>query len=92
MIEFVVSSMSNAWRIAFLAILLFGQNALGYSTFDPDTTWHEGFGTRHALDLQEKVKTQDNLGSMVWCKQICSFVRISPKINDIACHLDITNR
>ena len=49
--------MANAWRIAFLAIILFDQNALGYSTFDPDTTWHEGFGPRHALDLQEEVNT-----------------------------------
>ena len=48
--------MANTGWIAFLAMLLINQKALGYSTFDPDTTWHEGFGPRHALDLQEKEK------------------------------------
>ena len=82
--------MASIGWIAFLAILLLDQNALGYSTFDPDTTWHEGFGPRHALDLQEKVNTQDKLGSIVWC---ILFVLIhNTTINDTACLLDITKR
>ena len=62
--------MVNTGWIAFLAMLLINQKALGYSTFDPDTTWHEGFGPRHALDLQEEVNTQHKLDSRVWCKQV----------------------
>ena len=47
--------MAKAWWIAFLAMLLINQSALGYSTFDPDTTWYEGIGPSHTLDSQEKV-------------------------------------
>ena len=93
MIYLLVSSMANEWWIAFLATLLINQNALGYSTFDPGTTWYEGIGPRHALDLQEKVNSQDRLGSILWCKLHILFVFLhNTTINDTAFHLDIIKR
>ena len=61
---------STGW-IVFLVMLLFNQNALGSSSFNPGTTWYEGFEPIHASDLQERVSNQDKLGTI-------AFVRISP--------------
>ena len=63
--------MAKAWWIAFLAMLVINQSALGYSTFDPDTTWYDGIGPSHTLDSQEKVNIKIIQASNF-------FVRISP--------------
>ena len=93
MIKFVVSKMATKGWIFFLAMLLINKNTLGSLSFNPGTTWYEGFRPMHASE-QEKVRNQYELGRLVWQKRF-NFLFIflhNATINNTASHLDITKR
>ena len=91
MIKFLASKMASTWWIVFLAMLLINQNALGSLSFNPGTTWYEGFGPMHASE-QEKVRNPDKLGRIVWQKRFLVIFLHNATINNTASHLDITKR
>ena len=91
MIKFVVSKMATKGWIFFLAMLLVNKNTLGSLSFNPGTTWYEGFGPMHASE-QEKVRNQYELGRLVWQKRFLFIFLHNVTINNTASHLDITKR
>ena len=78
MIKFVASKMASTGWIVFLAMLLINQNTLGSLSFNPGTTWYEGFGPMHASE-QEKVRNPDKLGRIFWQK-FCSYFSIMQQL------------